>query len=757
MIECLAALYPRPRSLTARDGVLTLAGTLALEMPPDWRGQVAPELSAIAGALAARPMGATRVIVRTGTVDAAREEAYRLLITPEAVEITAAGVAGARYGLRTLGKMLGGDTLPCCEIVDAPTLRYRGVQFDIGRVIERPGTIERLLPHYAALNYNVIQLYFENAFQFPSHPKLARPWAWTLEQAMGVAETAARYGMTVIPAIQALGHCHWVCSHPDYAAVLCPSHPRTLAMLNDMIHDVAPLATSGIIHLGMDESPYIGRCPRCAPRREAIGEGGIYVAHANAVAAMTREAGKRPGIWGDMFYYFPEAVAQLDKAMLIFDWYYYTFEQYPRVELFEHAEMDTSRLYREHGIDSWGCPSSFYTAILPTYSPDEVITNCRDWARYMGESGGDGVMITQWELSISTIDLCLPGEAAMAGFLWGDGMATSSSDLLRDACAFLYDRPGFAPLLEELGTLRFHGHGTRRWLNAQTLAHMITYGTSADDLAKVQRVDLIAAQITDLVVGSRAPEMLAAFVPAAKWLAYQYRKRACINQAALLACAGKCADAADVLTKLQEEAFALAGAWKQEWDRNRYVCDTAAVPARLRKEAELFDAEIVALRAEGYAGALVQPVLIADVIDTFGAIARLDVQGSRDGETFNDLGAAWVLQFDSKAAGKYEAQEISYSFPIPSVEDAAYVRVKALGPGRYTLKGLAIRQGERTWGITALTDVHGEVAGAEGLLAGGTAVLGHHDPKALFYEKLEEGDSSQAYSVLNGWVTVTMG
>jgi hypothetical protein len=34
---------------------------------------------------------------------------------------------------------------------------------------------------YASVNYNVLQLYFEDAFHFKSHPKLARPFAWTIE------------------------------------------------------------------------------------------------------------------------------------------------------------------------------------------------------------------------------------------------------------------------------------------------------------------------------------------------------------------------------------------------------------------------------------------------------------------------------------------------------------------------------------------------------------------------------------------------
>jgi hypothetical protein len=771
MTDRLASLFPKPRQIERRGGAYALAGTLKLELPRGWRDGLAPELTALATSVTPLPIGATRVAVGQGTV-ATSEEAYRLEVAAEGITLTAPTVAGARYGLRTLRKLIDDGAVPCCVITDWPTLPYRGVQFDQGRVIERPEVIEKLLPIYADLGYNVIQLYFENAVQFPSHPKLARPYAWTLEQALRVADTATRYGIGVIPALQVLGHCNWVGVHPDYAdldemresgspsGILCPSQPRTLEVLNDMIHDVAPLATSGIIHLGMDEAPYIGRCALCKPRHHAIGEGGIFVEHANAVAAMTHDAGKRPGIWGDMFYYFPESVARLDKDVLIFDWYYYTFETAPRVELYDHQPMDTGKLYRDHGIESWGCPSSFYTAMMPVNLPDEAITNARDWTRYVLENGNKGVMVTQWELSPATIDQCVPTEAAMAGFLWGDGMATPSGELLRDACTFLYGTPELAPLLAELGAARFHGHGTRRWYNAAAQANMITYTDPGADLALAARMEAIAAEIAALADAAQHPEMVRAFVPPACWLVYQYRKRALVNQAALLACNEQFEKAATLIDGLRVDALALAGRYQADWDRNRYPGDAAATPVRLRKEADIFAEEVAALKAAiggaAYAGQLTTPVLSVHVVDKFGTMARIEAAASPDGETFTDLGIAWVLQFDSKAAGKYEAQAIDYAFPVPSLADARFVKVTASGPGHYALSGITLHQGAQTLTVQSVAS-DGKVENADALKTTGLTILGHPDPKSLFEEMLAAGDSSQVFTIKHGSVTAEMG
>ena len=200
--------------------------------------------------------------------------------------------------------------------------------------------------------------------------------------------------------------------------------------------------------------------------------GGIFVEHANRVAAFTRAAGKRPAIWGDMFYYYPDDVAQLDRDMLIFDWYYYIFPEVPRVELYNFSDFDTRALFARNGLEAWGCPMSLCPVSMPFNLPSEALGNSRSWARYLERTGGEGEMVTQWELSNTSLDLCPAVDGAIAGLLWGDA-ETDSMELLRGACGTLYDRPDLAPLLEELGELRLHGRHALAWLRAGSIAEMI--------------------------------------------------------------------------------------------------------------------------------------------------------------------------------------------------------------------------------------------------------------------------------------------
>ena len=772
MHESFVSLFPQPRVIEPLAGTLRLASPSGLEVPAAWKPLLAADLDALAARLRSWPEGRMRVTIAQAPLACPMpDQAYELSVSPAGIALQAGSAEGARYGLRTLASLAQAPAIPCCRIRDWPRIARRGVQIDIGRVIERPETVVRLLDHYASFNYNVLQLYLENAFVFPSHPKLARPFAWTLDQAAKVVDAAGRYGIQVIPAIQSLGHCGWITQHPDYAeldelhdaggkcGVLCPSHPRTLQVVEEMIRDVAPLATAGIIHLGMDESFSIGRCSKCAPLRHEAGEGAIYAQHANRVAALTRAAGKRPGIWGDMFYYYPSDAAALDRDILIFDWYYYTFERLPRVELFNFAEMDTRAIWRQNGLESWGCPASLWTVMMPLGLPEHAVENTKSWARYHAADPAPGIMVTQWELSTSSVDYAPPVEGAIAGLLWNPDTEEPSA-LFADSCRKLLGEAELAPLIEELGAKRLHGHCDLRWLRAASVADMLTYGDPSHDLAVAVRADELAGEIARFAPGSPQPDLVRSHVTAARWQAYQYRKRARVNEAARLAIDGRCREAADALRPLKDEAGALAEATQALWNKNRYPEDSAPTPARLRNEAGWFAGEVAALEAataaKPYAGQLTRAVIAVHVINTHPAIPCFSVETSTDGASFKSRCRCYILEFDPHAAHPESDERLTYALPVENPEEARFIRITAFGDGQFTLSGVRLHHGARTW-KPRRGDAKGRVTGIAQLLGGGTALMGHPDPKALYYELLAKGDSSQIFSVEHGSATFDRG
>lgn len=63
------------------------------------------------------------------------DEGYTLKISKDGIDLRASTQAGLLYGFCTLRQLLSnyGATLPCCEIKDAPYLKYRGLLLDNGR------------------------------------------------------------------------------------------------------------------------------------------------------------------------------------------------------------------------------------------------------------------------------------------------------------------------------------------------------------------------------------------------------------------------------------------------------------------------------------------------------------------------------------------------------------------------------------------------------------------------------------------------
>ena len=329
-------------------------------------------------------------VVSAGKPRAESEESYSLRLESGHALLDPGGPLGAIWGLATLRQLLQTGKSPSVEIIDAPAFKFRAVQIDLARQIERPERVCDLIDLYASHKFNILVLYLEGAYRYRNHPSVSRQFAWTYDKARRVVEHASSRGMKVIPVIPSLGHADYITRAKNYrnldesrdaarSGCLCPSQPRTYQVLSEMYSDWKDLATSGILHVGLDESWAIGKCPLCASRRaKNIGEGGIFVEHANRLAGLARSLGLRPAIWGDMFYYYPEALKNLRRDILIFDWYYYPFERFPKIEVFNFREIDSLALWAKHGLQAWGCAASIWDgAGIPTPRPSERLKNIR--------------------------------------------------------------------------------------------------------------------------------------------------------------------------------------------------------------------------------------------------------------------------------------------------------------------------------------------------------------------------------------------
>jgi len=332
----------------------------------------------------------------------------------------------------------------------------RAFQWDLARQVERLDVLLKLLPRYADWGYQELYLHLEDAIEYPSLPTVARTDAYTTKQFAKLVETATHVGITVVPIVNLLGHTQYLIKTPELRDLnelrapdgsplehgqLCPLHPRTLEIAEKLLRDMAPFCTAGKVHVGLDESFHIGKCPRC---REEITRNGLsqhFAGHVGRLHGVTRFLGLRMGIWADMLNFIPEAIPLLPASVVAYDWYYYPFRRHPRVELFNFAESDLATPLRARGIEYWGCPmnGAFRFEPLPIYK--DRLANLRSWWQRCEKTGAGGFLVTSWEAYRLALKTTTVVDAAAAS-LWLEGAPDNDLDWLAKGFERVFGKTG---------------------------------------------------------------------------------------------------------------------------------------------------------------------------------------------------------------------------------------------------------------------------------------------------------------------------
>lgn len=354
----------------------------------------------------------------------------------------------------------------------------RAFQWDLARQVERLDVLLKLLPRYADWGYQELYLHLEDAVEYPSLPAVARRDAYTYKQFAKLVDTASRAGIKVVPIVNLLGHTQYLIKTPELRDLnelraadgsplehgqLCPLHPRTLEIAEALLRDMAPFCTAGKVHVGLDESFHIGKCPYC---REEIVRQGLaqhFAGHVGRLHAIARFLGLRMGIWGDMLNFIPEAIPLLPASIIAYDWYYYPFRRHPRVELFNFAESDLAMPLRARGIEYWGCPmnGAFRYEPLPIYS--DRLANLRSWWQRSQKTKAGGFLVTSWEAYRLALEMTTVVDAAAAS-LWLEGAPDNDVDWLTRGFQRVFGKTGARSAAKAaLACDRYPFTGYARW------------------------------------------------------------------------------------------------------------------------------------------------------------------------------------------------------------------------------------------------------------------------------------------------------
>ena len=328
------SLIPVPVAIELQDGSFTLSGetiivTDAMTQP---EGNYLAELlrPATGYALPINTEGPdSQIVLRVDEeLTGLGAEGYRLVVEPEAVEITGASRAGVFYGIQSLRQMLPPEieqdsvleeydwTVPCVVIEDQPRFKWRGQHLDVCRHMFTVDEIKRQLDLMALHKLNTFHLHLTEdqgwRIEIKKYPKLTEVGAWRKEsprkgnrkQGDGtpyggfytqdelrdiVAYAAARH-ITVVPEIEMPGHSvAALAAYPELGCtggpyevrtrwgvekdVYCAGNDEVYRFLEDVLTEVLDIFPSTFIHVGGDECPKVQwkACEKCQARIEQEG------------------------------------------------------------------------------------------------------------------------------------------------------------------------------------------------------------------------------------------------------------------------------------------------------------------------------------------------------------------------------------------------------------------------------------------------------------------------------------------------------
>jgi len=275
-----------------------------------------------------------RLSVRSGVTKSGADpeidkQAYRLNIGERSVEITGNAAAGLFYGVQTLVQLLKRDSsgalvLPKGTIEDWPKLQLRFLHWDTKHHQDRIETLKRYLDWSARFKANMIGFELEDKFEYPSHPVIGAPGAFTTRELQEIVDYGLERHIQVVPQIQAPAHMSYVLKHPEFADLRsdgsnydsCTCDPRTMDLIFSM-YDDAIVATRGVDYfvVSTDEVYYAGKCGKCSRPYNPVNRSLAFVDFVQKAHEHLTRRGRKIMLWLE-FPLLPEHIKLLPAGLI---------------------------------------------------------------------------------------------------------------------------------------------------------------------------------------------------------------------------------------------------------------------------------------------------------------------------------------------------------------------------------------------------------------------------------------------------------
>lgn len=239
------------------------------------------------------------------------KQGYRIEIKDTLVRITGNGEAGLFYGVQSLLQLLrpssnGKFTLPEGTITDWPDLELRMVHWDTKHHQDRMETLKRYMDQSAYFKVNAITFEIEDKYEYPSHPIIGAPGAFTKAQMHELSAYALERHIQLIPVIQSPAHMAYVLKHKEFAHLrademnyqACMCNEEAIELIFDMYQDIIE-ATPGMdyFYVSTDEVYYAGICGKCKKEYNNVTRSQKWVDFVNRAYEWLKERDRKMMAW----------------------------------------------------------------------------------------------------------------------------------------------------------------------------------------------------------------------------------------------------------------------------------------------------------------------------------------------------------------------------------------------------------------------------------------------------------------------------
>ncbi|MFA5238750.1 MAG: family 20 glycosylhydrolase [Phycisphaerae bacterium] len=330
------------------------------------------------------------------------DEAYRLIITKDGIEIFTKADAGAYYALQTLRDLVSiyGKVLPACIIEDKPDFRRRGIYHDCSRgKVPKLDTLKQLVERLGHWKINELQLYVENIFTFKQHPDIGKGFSpFTPKEILALQDYCRAHHIRLVGSLASFGHFEKILALPKYKALgempgfrgfpggttLCPTDPRSIKLIAELYSEFVPLFEAEDFNVCCDETWELGK-GRSKKQADRIGTGEVYLEFLLKIYRLCEKYGKRMNVWADIVLKYPEMLRKLPSDMVLLNWEYES----------SGKNIGRTKEIAKSGMPFMVCPG---TSSWLTHGSrmNNSMENVRNFAIAGRKYGAEGLLNTDW-------------------------------------------------------------------------------------------------------------------------------------------------------------------------------------------------------------------------------------------------------------------------------------------------------------------------------------------------------------------------